>query len=122
MRHMIVACLLAGFALGAKAGPVHVVSSIKPLQLLVSAVGGEGVDSQLLLPPDFSPHDAQLRPSQWQLLNRADLLVWVGPALERFLASALNGRGNALSLQSVADAAAGPAAMALSRPPAFSFA
>ncbi len=107
MRRLILACLLASFALGLHAQPIQVVSSIKPLQLLVSAIGGEDVDSQLLLPPGFSPHDAQIRPSQWQLLNRADLLVWVGPALERFLASALNGRGNALSLQSVAGAAAG---------------
>lgn len=107
MRRLITGCLLAAFALGLRAEPVQVVSSIKPLQLLVSAIGGEDVDSQLLLPPGFSPHDAQIKPSQWQLLSRAELLVWVGPALERFLASALSGRSNALSLQSVASGAVG---------------
>ena len=100
MRRLIIASVLAVFALGLRAEPVHVVSSIKPLQLLVSAIGGDEVDSQLLLPPGFSPHDAQLRPSQWQMLNQAELLVWVGPALERFLATALTGRDNALALQS----------------------
>lgn len=82
--------------------PLLIVSSIKPLQLLVTAIGGREVDSQLLLPPGFSPHDARLKPSHWQLLERADVVVWVGPELEQFLASALERNRKALALGRVA--------------------
>ena len=99
MRRLILTCLLAGIACISHAEPLRVVSSIKPLQLLVSAIGGPAVDSRLLLPPDFSPHDARLKPSQWQMLENAELLVWVGPELERFLASAMERRSNVLGLQ-----------------------
>lgn len=103
MYRLIIACVLAGFAISANAEPLRIVSSIKPLQLLVTAIGGDEVESLLLLPPGFSPHDAQLKPSQWQLLDQAELVVWVGPALERFLDSALRGREQVLTLQSVAN-------------------
>ncbi len=66
-----------------------VVSSIKPVAMLVSAVAGDTVDSRLLLPPTASPHDFQLRPSEAKLLRRADAVFWVGPRLERFLAGPL---------------------------------
>lgn len=103
MRRLFIACLLAGFAVCATAAPLRIVSSVKPLQLLVTAVAGAEVDSRVLLPPGFSPHDAQLKPSQWQLLDKAELVVWVGPALEQFLDSALQGRSNVLTLQTLVD-------------------
>lgn len=98
MRRVILALCLAGATLCAAAEPLRVVSSIKPLQLLVTAIGGDEVDSRVLLPPGFSPHDAQLKPSQWKLLADAELLVWVGPALEQFLDKAFGSRPNALAL------------------------
>ena len=104
MRRVILALCLAGAALCAAAEPLRVVSSIKPLQLLVTAIGGDEVDSRVLLPPGFSPHDAQLKPSQWKLLADAELLVWVGPALEQFLDKAFGSRANALALQSLVGA------------------
>ncbi len=107
MRRVLIACLLANIALfsgvSSASERLSVVSSIKPLQLLVTAIGGEAVDSRLLLAPGFSPHDAQLKPSQWQMLNKAELLVWVGPPLERFLASTLAGSSKALALYGDAD-------------------
>nr|WP_246387062.1 zinc ABC transporter substrate-binding protein [Litorivivens lipolytica] len=83
--------------------PLLVVSSIKPLQLLVTAIGGEEVDSRLLLPAGFSPHDARLKPSHWQLLKEADIVLWVGPELEQFLESALSRNKNAVALGAVLD-------------------
>lgn len=67
-----------------------VVSSIKPLQLLVTAVAGDHVSSQLLLPSTASPHLYHLRPSDRLQLQSADLVVWVGPDLERFLLKPLS--------------------------------
>lgn len=74
--------------LNALAAP-KVMVSIKPLAGLVEGVM-QGVDKpQLLLPGGSSPHSYALRPSQMRDLVAADLVVWVGPELESFLARAL---------------------------------
>ncbi|OQW93305.1 MAG: hypothetical protein BWK79_11820 [Beggiatoa sp. IS2] len=63
----------------------QVVVTIKPIHALVSGVM-EGVGTpQLLLQGGESPHTYSLRPSQVQQLHEAQLLVWVGPVLEKFL-------------------------------------
>jgi zinc transport system substrate-binding protein len=67
-----------------------VVTSIKPLQLLVAAVGENLVESQLLLPSSVSPHLYHLRPSDRMRLQSADVVIWVGPELERFLTKTLS--------------------------------
>lgn len=60
----------------------QVVVSIKPLHSLVAGVM-EGVGKpQLLLPGHASPHHFQMKPSDASRLERADLIVWVGPLLE----------------------------------------
>jgi zinc transport system substrate-binding protein len=43
----------------------------------------------LLLPPGASPHDHALRPSDAAALERAALVFWVGPRLERWLMRSL---------------------------------
>lgn len=70
--------------------PLRVVTSIKPLQLLALAVGGDAVEVSALLDAKFSPHDYQLRPSDRKRLDRAELIFWVGPQLEVFLPAALS--------------------------------
>ena len=40
----------------------------------------------LILPPGASPHGYALRPSEARLLQDADLVVWIGPALTPWLA------------------------------------
>lgn len=84
------AALLMAWALAAAAEPRPlVVSSIKPVQLLVAAVAGERVDNRRLLEPTASPHHFQLRPSDARLLRSADAVFWIGPPLERFLTKPL---------------------------------
>lgn len=83
------------------AAPLRVLASIKPLQLLAVAVGGNQVDVQVLLDPRGSPHDYQLRPSDRARLDGADIVFWVGPRLEHFLQPALkvaSGRTAAVAL------------------------
>ncbi len=61
------------------------VASILPLHGLVAAVM-EGVgEPHLLMPPGASPHVFQLKPSEAERLQSADLVVRVGPMLETFL-------------------------------------
>ncbi|WP_336366868.1 zinc ABC transporter substrate-binding protein [Marinobacter sp. C2H3] len=72
------------------APPLEVVTSIKPLALLVRAVAPEGTRITTLVPPGQSPHTYALKPSQRQALAGADLVVWVGPGLEAFLRPVLD--------------------------------
>lgn len=81
-------------ALPAQAAGLHVLASIRPLALVATAVGGERVEVQVLLPPGVSPHEFALRPSQRQQLAQADLVFWGGPALERPLTALLATRAD----------------------------
>ncbi|MBO33282.1 MAG: zinc ABC transporter substrate-binding protein [Rhodospirillaceae bacterium] len=75
--------LISGSAAVAKS-PL-VVASIKPIHSLISSVM-KGVDLPLLLiKGNASPHQFSLKPSQARALHDADLVVWVGHALETTL-------------------------------------
>jgi zinc transport system substrate-binding protein len=81
--------LLCALSTTAVQSAPKVVASIKPLQLIAGAIT-EGVSApELLIPASQSYHHYTLRPSSVRTLNGADLLIWVGPELETFLASAL---------------------------------
>ena len=61
---------------------LRVVSSVNPLHLLTAEIGGDAIEAVLLQSPRFSPHDLQLRPSDMEVLKKADLILWFGPVLE----------------------------------------
>lgn len=69
--------------------PPQVVVSVLPVHSLVSAVMKGVGEPTLLIKGAASPHGYALRPSEARALGRADLIVWVGPALERSLVGAL---------------------------------
>lgn len=69
----------------------QVVTSLKPLELLVRAVAHDQVDVSTLVPSGSSPHTYQLRPSERQRLASADQVFWVGPGMENFLTRLLTG-------------------------------
>lgn len=82
----VIALLVLGRA--AVAGPA-VLASIAPVHSLAAAVmQGVGVP-RLLVPAGYSPHAWALRPSDARAIQSADLVVWVGPGLEDFVARAL---------------------------------
>nr|WP_154324849.1 zinc ABC transporter substrate-binding protein ZnuA [Pantoea sp. 201603H] len=62
-----------------------VVASIKPLGFIAAAIADGVTPVEVLLPDGASEHDYALRPSDVQRLQRADLVVWVGPEMEAFL-------------------------------------
>lgn len=64
---------------------VEVLASIRPLALIATAVTGDKVSVQQLVPNGSSAHDYQLRPSDRLMLSRADILLWTGPAHEHFM-------------------------------------
>ncbi|MDC9588880.1 zinc ABC transporter substrate-binding protein ZnuA [Xenorhabdus sp. XENO-10] len=63
-----------------------VVTSIRPLGFIATAIADGVTDTQVLLPNGASPHDYALRPLDVQKINQADLVVWIGPDMETFLA------------------------------------
>lgn len=67
----------------------RVVASIAPLHALVAAVMQDLGSPQLLLRGSQSPHSFSLRPSDARMLQQADVLFWIGPALELPLARLL---------------------------------
>lgn len=75
-----------GFVVSAQAAEPVVLVTVKPLAWMAQALVPAGTDVQVLLPEGISPHDYQLRPVDVQRVNSSALLVWVGPALEPWLA------------------------------------
>ena len=64
---------------------VNVVTSIKPVHSLVSAVM-EGVGKpKLIVEGTASPHNFALKPSQAQMIEKANVVFWIGHELEAFL-------------------------------------
>lgn len=89
------------------AQPIQVVASMQPLALMLRSVAVEGVEVQVLLDAGQSPHDFSLKMSDRRKLAAADLVVWVGPEMEPYLAKLVTG-GNALALESMQESGSGP--------------
>ena len=66
-------------------GIPRVVVSIPPLYSLTRDVMDGVATPALIIDTPSLGHDASLTPSQVRTLKNADLLVWVGPAMESFL-------------------------------------
>ena len=92
MRHfrsllptLVFTLLMAGPTIAAAADAPAAVASIKPIHSLLAGVM-EGVGRpHLLVKGGASPHTYSLRPSEAQVLEEADFVVWVGEFLESFL-------------------------------------
>lgn len=74
---------------GSAAEPPRVVASLPPLHGLAAAVMEGVAEPQLLVRSGGSEHAYVLRPSDAGALAAADLVLWVGPGLESFLAKPL---------------------------------
>lgn len=68
------------------ADPPNVVASIRPIHSLAAGVMGDVGTPALIVSGYGSPHVYQMRPSEARALARADIVLWVGEALETFMA------------------------------------
>jgi zinc transport system substrate-binding protein len=88
-RRLVLASTAMALAGAGAAHALDVVASIKPIHSLVAGVM-EGVgEPGLLVRGAGSPHTYSMRPSEAAMLERADVVFWVGPDLEMFLSGAL---------------------------------
>jgi zinc transport system substrate-binding protein len=91
----IAACGVSVGLQAADQGPVKLLASIKPLQLIAAAVQDGVGTPDVLLPPGASPHHYALRPSDVRRVGEADLVYWIGPDMENFLQRPLQNRSKA---------------------------
>ena len=87
-------CALALLHASVAGAAPEVVVSIKPIHALVAGVMGDAGEPRLIVPGAASPHTYQMRPSEAAALHAADLVVWVGEALETFLAGPVENLGS----------------------------
>jgi zinc transport system substrate-binding protein len=62
-----------------------VLASLKPLALIAQEITGTAADVETLLPDTASHHDYPLKVSDHARLQKADVILWIGPELESFL-------------------------------------
>lgn len=73
---------------------ITVLTSIKPIQLIATAIQ-EGVNTpDVLIPTGASAHHYSLRPNDIQKIQKADLFYWIGPDMEIFLTKTIQARSN----------------------------
>ncbi|MGL5949484.1 MAG: zinc ABC transporter substrate-binding protein ZnuA [Aeromonas sp.] len=90
MRKLAAYALTVALWAGSSAAhALEVLTSIKPIGLIAAAITDGVSEPQVLLPAGASPHDFALRPSDVRRVQQADLVVWIGEDLERFLAKPL---------------------------------
>ena len=86
---MIISRFTAVIALGAATllasastlAGTQVVTSLKPIELLVKAIAADDVEITTLVQPGSSPHNYSMKPSQRRALEAADAIFWVGPEM-----------------------------------------
>ncbi len=71
-----------------------IVVTIKPIYSLVAHLT-DGISTPTLLSSNMqSPHHHSLRPSERRLINHADMIIWIGPQMEAYLAKIIQQQKN----------------------------
>ncbi|WP_317177213.1 zinc ABC transporter substrate-binding protein ZnuA [Pectobacterium sp. HCp5_1] len=89
LKSVFVASALLASGMSISAASAAVITSIRPLGFIASAIADGVTPTEVLLPDGASPHDYALRPSDVQRLQSAELVIWVGPEMEAFLGKPL---------------------------------
>lgn len=87
LQHLFALLIICSCSVAVWAGDerLSVVTSIRPLALLVQDLAGDWVNVDVVVPPNADPHNMSLRMSSRQKIEDADLVLWLGPEFERFL-------------------------------------
>ena len=89
MRRQMLAIGLAALGTAAAAEVPQVAADIAPVHSLAARVMEGLGEPALILPPDASPHDHAMRPSEAAALQEAELVLWLGDALTPWLGHAI---------------------------------
>ena len=97
----VLAAALLALATGAAHAAPRVVASFRPLQSLAAGVMAGIGEPQTIIHGAGSPHTYAMRPSEARELAHADVVFWIGPNFESFLAkpiAALSAHARAVAL------------------------
>lgn len=83
--------------------PPRVLASIKPLHSIAVAVTNGVSEPDLLLDGNISPHLLQVKPSHIRSIRNADVVVWAGDGVERFLPSMVEKQNSKALMISMAE-------------------
>ena len=101
-RKFLFALCLIGITSLARAD-VTVVSSVRPLQFIAAAIVGDGDRTISLIGASDSPHSFALTPQDRLAIDQADILLWVSPGFELYLADLFTALEGNKSVITVAD-------------------
>ena len=102
---LIAATVLSAPALALADDAFSVVTSIKPLYSLTTALTeGTPTKTTLLVKGAASPHTYSMAPSEARALQEADVVFWIGPSLEHFLEKPLDALGGNADVVELEDA------------------
>lgn len=91
MKHLLICLILSLSAFSARAESLKIVADVTPVAAIVAGIVSKDQEVKTLIPPNSSPHDFTLRPSDIQALRDAALILWSGedttPTLEKLLTS-----------------------------------
>jgi zinc transport system substrate-binding protein len=78
----LVFCLLLLLATTSAVAAPQVITSIAPLHAMTSVIMRDIAQVDLLIDNNSSPHGFRLQPSAVMRVQKADLVIWIGPDLE----------------------------------------
>lgn len=85
--HKLIFCLLLWGSFLPKAGAeVNITTTIRPLQLIAETIVQEHGTVTAIINASQSPHHYSMSPADRVALAEADILIWIGPTLETYLA------------------------------------
>lgn len=97
---LLLSMALCARGVAAETEKLAVLASIRPLSLLVQDLTqGLPVEVATLLPANADPHNWSMRMSDRTRLQNANLIVWLGPDFENFLAKTLHSHKSLAHLQ-----------------------
>lgn len=105
MKALFGALFVAVMVVGAAdAATLRVVTSVKPLQSLAASIMEGVAVPDVLIKGGASAHAYSLRPSDAEILNRAEVIFWIGPSFEIFLERPLSSLGSKARVVALAEA------------------
>ena len=98
MRFWLSFVIFVSWSTSVTASPITILTTVKPIGLIIEAISDGTANHQILLPVGASPHDYALKPSDVMKMKKADVIFWAGPELEAFLTTMLQDNPKAVAL------------------------
>lgn len=103
MAKLIFSLLLLGSLFPKAWADVNITTTIRPLQLIAESILQDHGSATAIIGANQSPHHYTMSPSDRVALAEADLLLWIGPTFETYLADFFSSVENPLKVLTVSE-------------------